>query len=521
MYDLDAHIIDHEILGIHAGSGGGVSGTGTTNTIPMWTNGPGGVLGDSRITDDGTNIGISDATKFYVGRFSTSGLSADQLFTFPDSSGTIAVGAGTTYNIPFYTNGAEATLGDGPLSYDGSVFVNSIQPIKTIYGGAPHARWGFDATNFAQLTVSGVGAATFSLNGTFPQYIFDGQFTVKSDASSQFTMRRKAGTGTDGMDFAITSSGITSTITESAATATGWVIRPSALWAAGPFLNFQDYLGKSVFQIDAPTSAVAFGVATPSGTTMVEFGSAATAINNAFTTGVKFGPKWGTSIGTNLPGNLSFATDALISASFSSADNSAGTAKTLCGGLFTNQAIANRVHDNIIGAVFKPYDSTIAAGSPTAHGSLYGWWVRGVGTGKSTTATAIYGGRIDAMLTGATPGTTDAYGLYVEEQVQATNKYGLWLASGTAGYKAIAIRDANAWIGSSAAAQIDIGATNFKVQSANIGFFNHAVAAQPAAYTPSNVSADRSYDANSTTIDELADVLGTLIADLQTMGLVA
>ena len=134
MYDLDAHIIDHEILGIHAGSGGGVSGTGTTNTIPMWTNGPGGVLGDSRITDDGTNIGISDATKFYVGRFSTSGLSADQLFTFPDSSGTIAVGAGTTYNIPFYTNGAEATLGDGPLSYDGSVFVNSIQPIKTIYG---------------------------------------------------------------------------------------------------------------------------------------------------------------------------------------------------------------------------------------------------------------------------------------------------------------------------------------------------------------------------------------------------
>lgn len=34
-------------------------------------------------------------------------------------------------------------------------------------------------------------------------------------------------------------------------------------------------------------------------------------------------------------------------------------------------------------------------------------------------------------------------------------------------------------------------------------------------YTPSNVMADRSYDANSTTLDEIADVLGTLIADLQ------
>lgn len=39
------------------------------------------------------------------------------------------------------------------------------------------------------------------------------------------------------------------------------------------------------------------------------------------------------------------------------------------------------------------------------------------------------------------------------------------------------------------------------------------------AYTLTNVFTDRSYDANSTTIDELADVLGTLIADLQTRNL--
>ncbi len=38
-------------------------------------------------------------------------------------------------------------------------------------------------------------------------------------------------------------------------------------------------------------------------------------------------------------------------------------------------------------------------------------------------------------------------------------------------------------------------------------------------YTETNVTADRAYDANATTIDELADVVGTLIADLRGIGL--
>lgn len=42
---------------------------------------------------------------------------------------------------------------------------------------------------------------------------------------------------------------------------------------------------------------------------------------------------------------------------------------------------------------------------------------------------------------------------------------------------------------------------------------------RPAAYTPTNVTADRGFDANSTSIDELADIVGTLITDLQTIGL--
>jgi hypothetical protein len=53
----------------------------------------------------------------------------------------------------------------------------------------------------------------------------------------------------------------------------------------------------------------------------------------------------------------------------------------------------------------------------------------------------------------------------------------------------------------------------------NIGFFGVAPAARAAAYTPSNVSADRSFDADTVAIAELADVVGTLIADLQSYGL--
>lgn len=41
---------------------------------------------------------------------------------------------------------------------------------------------------------------------------------------------------------------------------------------------------------------------------------------------------------------------------------------------------------------------------------------------------------------------------------------------------------------------------------------------ETSAYTPTNVTTDRTYDANSTTLDEVADALGTLIGDLQSAG---
>lgn len=53
-----------------------------------------------------------------------------------------------------------------------------------------------------------------------------------------------------------------------------------------------------------------------------------------------------------------------------------------------------------------------------------------------------------------------------------------------------------------------------------IGFFGVTPVVQSAAYTASNVTTDRSYDANATTIDELGDIMGTLIQDLKLVGII-
>lgn len=52
-----------------------------------------------------------------------------------------------------------------------------------------------------------------------------------------------------------------------------------------------------------------------------------------------------------------------------------------------------------------------------------------------------------------------------------------------------------------------------------IGFFNIAPVARASAYTLTNVSADKAFDADTVAIAELADVVGTLINDLIAYGL--
>lgn len=56
--------------------------------------------------------------------------------------------------------------------------------------------------------------------------------------------------------------------------------------------------------------------------------------------------------------------------------------------------------------------------------------------------------------------------------------------------------------------------------SGKLGLYGAAPVVRAAAYTITNALSDRGYDADLTTLGELADVLGTLIVDLQAVGLI-
>lgn len=54
---------------------------------------------------------------------------------------------------------------------------------------------------------------------------------------------------------------------------------------------------------------------------------------------------------------------------------------------------------------------------------------------------------------------------------------------------------------------------------AKLGFFGKAPASRPAAYTVTNWTSDKAMDCDTAADAEIADVLGTVINDLITLGL--
>jgi hypothetical protein len=74
----------------------------------------------------------------------------------------------------------------------------------------------------------------------------------------------------------------------------------------------------------------------------------------------------------------------------------------------------------------------------------------------------------------------------------------------------------NAGAGTGVAAD---GAIQIAPTTGTVAFFGVTPVAQSAAYTPTNVVPDRAYDAAATTVSELANVLGAVIADLQAIGI--
>ena len=100
---------------------------------------------------------------------------------------------------------------------------------------------------------------------------------------------------------------------------------------------------------------------------------------------------------------------------------------------------------------------------------------------------------------------TDAYGVRATMSGAATNNYAAYFtaASGTNNYSLYC----------------EAGYIRLGNSSARVGFFGITPVVRASAYTPTNVTTDRSFDADTVVVSELADVVGTLIADLQAYGL--
>lgn len=117
-------------------------------------------------------------------------------------------------------------------------------------------------------------------------------------------------------------------------------------------------------------------------------------------------------------------------------------------------------------------------------------------------------------ITIGTGSVVDAVGLLIGGNPNAgTNRYGLQVISNPSG------GTLNYCARFSGAAGVRVDGI-LEHAGATLGLFGTTPAVQPPAYTPINVVTDRAYDADSTTTAELADVLGTLIADLQSLGVV-
>jgi hypothetical protein len=134
-----------------------------------------------------------------------------------------------------------------------------------------------------------------------------------------------------------------------------------------------------------------------------------------------------------------------------------------------------------LGALFRGGD-TMAANSGKTFAELGGWRTMAPLAAKNAgTFTDVYGGYIENQ-TEALSGVAyiNLSGLIIEEMTGGgTINNGIQFKNATAGYKAITIRDQNAWIGSAAAGEITIGGTNFRCASTNQAVFGVAVIARP------------------------------------------
>jgi hypothetical protein len=174
--------------------------------------------------------------------------------------------------------------------------------------------------------------------------------------------------------------------------------------------------------------------------------------------------------------------------------------------------------------------------APTA--SLYAWQMQGFHGSTAPTEAVIRivgtkysGSGSGANLLAALADSEKILSVINSGTVGGTNVRMVILGSGAMGLRntaptsstSLTVRGHGTTTGISLLVENSSGTARFTVQDDGAYAFAGGTvgAAQTGYTTPTNLTTDRTFDANATTIDELADVLGTLIEDLKTKGIIA
>lgn len=192
------------------------------------------------------------------------------------------------------------------------------------------------------------------------------------------------------------------------------------------------------------------------------------------------------------------------------------------GTLSTAYGVYGQVVNSSTGAITTGYGARLLFNNSNASGtisSVYGLNISGSNTG---TITNTYGLRIDDITSGTQ--TNQAYAIYLSD-ANARNYFASPLGINvTAPTAQLDIKGTGTSSSTTSLKISDSGSTaiftirddgGFAFKGGTIG------TAQTGYTTPTNLSTTRTFDADSVTIDTLADVLGTLIQDLKTKAIIS
>jgi hypothetical protein len=197
---------------IAPGGVGNVTGLGTTGALTKWTNGPTSVIGDSVLTEAGGNITLGGGGALIIPALTANGflfvdggtagkiassaaaingelligstgtnpvkatLTAGANIVITNGAGSISIaaslpangvtGAGTTGNLPKYTNGAGAVIGDSIVSeaaavitITGDLKISGLTANSFLYSGTAKQLTTTAAPTNGQLLIGSTGAA--------------------------------------------------------------------------------------------------------------------------------------------------------------------------------------------------------------------------------------------------------------------------------------------------------------------------------------------------------------------------